>query len=86
MAIKVLIPTPLRVYTQDRDSVEVGGKNIDEVLLGLAERYPELTKHLMNDKGELRRFVNVYLDDEDVRYNRSKDARREEALDSHPGL
>ena len=68
MAIKVFIPTPLRTYTDNRDTLEVAGSNIGEVLSNLTQQYSELKRHLFDEKGALRNFVNVYVNDEDVRY------------------
>lgn len=65
---KVLIPTPLRQYVDKKDSVEVGGATVGEVLTGLTGQYPDLRKNLYNDEGKLRSFVNIYLNDEDIRY------------------
>jgi molybdopterin/thiamine biosynthesis adenylyltransferase/rhodanese-related sulfurtransferase/molybdopterin converting factor small subunit len=65
---KVLIPTPLRQYAEKRDSVELGGSTVGEVLTALTAQYPDLRKQLFNDEGKLRSFVNVYLNDEDIRY------------------
>ena len=70
---KVLIPTPLRQYAGKKDSVQVPGATIGEVLGALTTEFPELRKNLYNDEGKLRSFVNVYLNDEDIRYL-SKDA------------
>jgi molybdopterin/thiamine biosynthesis adenylyltransferase/rhodanese-related sulfurtransferase/molybdopterin converting factor small subunit len=65
---KVLIPTPLRQYVDKNDSLEVSGGTVGEVLDSLTMQYPELRKHLYNDEGKLRSFVNVYVGDEDIRY------------------
>jgi molybdopterin/thiamine biosynthesis adenylyltransferase/rhodanese-related sulfurtransferase/molybdopterin converting factor small subunit len=65
---KVLIPTPLRQYAGKQDSVELGGATVAEVLNALTTRHPDLRKQLFNDAGKLRSFVNVYLNDEDIRY------------------
>jgi adenylyltransferase/sulfurtransferase len=70
---KILIPTPLRQYVDKKNAVEVGGATIGELLTGLTTEYAELRRHLFNDEGKLRSFVNVYLNDEDIRYL-SKDA------------
>lgn len=64
----VLIPTPLRQYVDKKDSVEVGGDTVGEVLTALTSQYPDLRKNLYNDEGKLRSFVNIYLNDEDIRY------------------
>lgn len=68
MGVKVLIPTPLRPYAGHRDAVTVQGHTIDEALAELTSQFPELKKHLFNEQGRLRSFVNVYLNDEDIRY------------------
>ncbi len=68
MATKVMIPTPLRAYTGKKDAVEVEGKTVGEVLGRLAQTYADLRRHLYSDDGSLRSFVNVYVNDEDIRY------------------
>lgn len=68
MAVKVIIPTPLRQYTEKRDTIEVKGGTVGEALSGLTTQYSGLRKHLYTDEGKLRSFVNVYLNDEDIRY------------------
>ena len=65
---KILIPTPLRQFAEKQDSVELPGATVGEVLSGLTAKFPDLKKHLYNDEGKLRSFVNVYLNDEDIRY------------------
>ena len=65
---KILIPTPLRQYVDKQDSVEVTGATVGEALGALTGRYQELRRHLYSDEGKLRSFVNVYLNDEDIRY------------------
>ena len=65
---KVLIPTPLRQYADKKDTVELSGSTVGEVLTALTTQYPDLRKQLFNDEGKLRSFVNVYLNDEDIRY------------------
>jgi molybdopterin converting factor small subunit len=65
---KVLIPTPLRQFAEKNDSVELAGATVAEVLAALTTKFPDLRKQLFNDEGKLRSFVNVYLNDEDIRY------------------
>jgi len=67
---KILIPTPLRQYADKRDSVELAGSTVGEVLGALTAQFPDLKKQIFNDEGKLRSFVNVYLNDEDIRYLR----------------
>ena len=71
--MKILIPTPLRAFTGKQDKVEVSGATVHEVLEHLTSRYPDLRKHLFTEEGKLRSFVNVYLNDEDIRYLEAKE-------------
>jgi adenylyltransferase/sulfurtransferase len=68
MANTIHIPTPLRPFTDKQESVEVTGATVGELLADLTKRYEGLRKHLYTDEGRLRNFVNVYLNDEDIRY------------------
>ncbi len=65
---KVLIPTPLRQYVDKKDTVEAPGANVAEVLSGVVTAHPSLKKQIYTDEGKLRSFVNVYVNDEDIRY------------------
>jgi molybdopterin/thiamine biosynthesis adenylyltransferase/rhodanese-related sulfurtransferase/molybdopterin converting factor small subunit len=62
------IPTPLRPFTDKNESVEVSGVTVGELLADLTKKYEGLRRHLYADDGRLRNFVNVYLNDEDIRY------------------
>ncbi len=64
----IFIPTPLRPFAGGKDSVDVTAATIAEALDGLTESHPDLRKHLFTGDGKLRAFVNLYLNDEDVRY------------------
>ncbi len=66
--VKILIPTALRQFTEQSDSVEVSGTTVSDALNALTTRYPDIKKNLFNDQGKLRSFVNVYVNDEDIRY------------------
>ena len=66
--MKVLIPTPLRQYTGKQASVDLRPGSVDDVLRELTSQYPDLRKQLFADDGRLRKFVNVYVNDEDIRY------------------
>ena len=65
---KILIPTPLRQYADKNDSVELAGSTVGEVLKSLTSEFADLRRQLYNDEGKLRSFVNVYVNDEDIRY------------------
>ena len=65
---KILIPTPLRPFTDKQDSVDVAGATVGELLADLTQKHAGLKAHLYNEQGTLRSFVNVYVNDEDIRY------------------
>jgi len=71
--IKVRIPTPLRPLTKNQGEVEVSGTSIAEMIDNLNASYSGLKDRLCDDKGELRRFVNVYVNEEDIRFLKGKD-------------
>ena len=68
MSIKIHIPTPLRPYTDKLDVVEVDGSTVGELLANLTTKFSGLKQHLFNNEGKMRSFVNVYVNDEDIRY------------------
>jgi adenylyltransferase/sulfurtransferase len=63
-----MIPTPLRQYAGKSDSIELDGNTVAELLRNLTTKYSDLKNHLYNEEGKLRSFVNIYLNDEDIRY------------------
>lgn len=63
----IKIPTPLRAYTENEAKVEASGATVAEALSSLVQQYPDLEQHLFNE-GKLRSFVNIFLDDEDIRF------------------
>ena len=70
----IFIPTPLRPFAGGLDTMEINAATIAEALEGLTQAHPELRKHLFNTEGKVRSFVNLYLNDEDVRYLPEKEA------------
>ena len=68
MPKKVRIPTPLRKLTNNEELVEVNSATVGEAILELQTRYPGIKERLMDDNGEVRRFVNVYVNEEDIRF------------------
>ncbi len=68
MANRILIPTPLRPYTGKKDAVELDGRTVGELLANLTAEYSDLKQHLYGPDGKLRSFVNVYVNDDDIRY------------------
>ena len=71
----IFIPTPLRTYAGGKDSIDVNSATIAGGLDDLTRTYPELRKHLFTGEGNLRAFVNLYLNDEDVRYLEKLDTK-----------
>jgi molybdopterin converting factor small subunit len=65
---KIHIPTPLRQYVAKQSSVEVKGATVAEAMDSLLAQHPDLRRHLYTEDGKLRAFVNLYLNDEDIRY------------------
>jgi len=66
--MKILVPTPLRQYAGKQSAIDVQAATVGEALNALTSSYPDLRKHLYSDEGKLRAFVNLYLNDEDIRY------------------
>jgi MoaD family protein len=67
MPVTIHIPTPMRQHADEQASVQVAGTNVQSVLAALGEKYPALTQRIF-DNGQVRRFVNIYLNNEDIRY------------------
>jgi molybdopterin synthase sulfur carrier subunit len=68
MAINVRIPTPLRKLTKEKDIVQGSGDTLAEMIETLEQEFPGIKERLCDETGELRRFVNVYVNGEDVRF------------------
>lgn len=68
MSIKVRIPTPLQKLTQNKSEVELEGNNIRELIEGLEKNFPGIKERLCDEKGNLRRFINIYVNEEDIRF------------------
>jgi sulfur-carrier protein len=71
--IKVRIPTPLRPLTKGQGEVESAAANVMDMIGSLDATYPGLTNRLCDDKGDLRRFVNIYVNEEDIRFLNGKE-------------
>ena len=65
---KVRIPTPLRKLTNDEEIVEVSANNVGAAIVELQNRYPGIKERLVDETGAIRRFVNVYVNEEDIRF------------------
>ena len=75
MSVTIHIPTPLRRFTSEQDEVQVEGATVGEALQDLTRRHPTLQRHLFTDDGALRSFVNLFLNDEDVRHLQKTETR-----------
>lgn len=73
MTATVRIPTPLRTATGGESTVEVDGATVGEVVKNLDAAHPGIAERLLDDSGEIRRFVNIFVDDEDVRFKSGLD-------------
>jgi len=68
MSIKVRIPTPLQKITQNKAEVELSGSNIRELIDDLERNFPGIKERICDEKGKIRRFINIYVNEEDVRF------------------
>lgn len=73
MPVIVRIPTPLRTVTDGRSSVEVAGATVGEVVAAVEAAYPGIAERVLDGDGKVRRFVNVFVDDEDIRFAQGLD-------------
>jgi sulfur-carrier protein len=73
MAKNVRIPTPLRKLTNNEETVEVSAGTIGELIAELQSRYPGIQERLLDDQGQVRRFVNVYVNEEDIRFLKNQE-------------
>ncbi|SRR6266568_3430895 len=78
----IFIPTPLRAFVGGQDSIEVNAATVAAALAELTAVHPELRKHLFTNEGNVRAFVNLYLNDEDVRYLPAKESTPVSAADT----
>ena len=73
MPVQVRIPTPLRKLTHDEEVVETSAETVGDAITDLESRYPGLQERLLDDGGQVRRFVNVYVNEEDIRFLQEKE-------------
>ena len=73
MAVQVLVPTPLRKFTGNEETVNVSPGTIAAIIDDLDAQFPGIKARLTDDAGELRRFVNIYVNEEDIRFQSGKD-------------
>ncbi len=75
MPVTVRIPTPLRKLTNNQDEVKIEGSNVADVLKNLNEAHPGIGERLVDGDGTIRKFVNIYVNDEDVRFLQNTDTQ-----------
>ena len=73
MSVQIRIPTPLRKLTHDEETVETSAETVGAAITDLEARYPGIQERLLDDEGQVRRFVNVYVNEEDIRFLQEKD-------------
>ncbi|MGQ9638525.1 MAG: ubiquitin-like small modifier protein 1 [Thermodesulfobacteriota bacterium] len=78
MGIRVRIPTPLKKLAGEQDVILASGETVGEVIHWLTETYPNLKDRLIDERGEIRRFINIYLNDEDIRFIQNLETRVKE--------
>ena len=77
MSVIVEVPSALQKYTDNKDEMEIDGATVGEVFTNLCEQFKDLKQHLYQDEGKVRSFINVYLNDEDIRYAENLDTKVE---------
>ncbi len=73
MKTSIIVPSALRQYTENKDTIDLSGQSVGEVLEQLTNQYPLLRKHLYSDEGNLRNFVNIYINEDDIRTQQKTD-------------
>ena len=68
MSVKVKIPTPLRKLTSNQSEVEVQGNTIGSILSDMESSYPGIKDRICDESGDVRRFINIYVNEEDIRF------------------
>jgi molybdopterin synthase sulfur carrier subunit len=68
MAVRVRVPTPLRKFTQGADEVDAQGSNVRGVIEDLEQKFPGIKERICDENGRIRRFVNVYVNGDDIRF------------------
>lgn len=78
MAVRVRVPTPLRKYTQGADEVAAQGGNVKALVDDLEKNYPGIKERICDETGKVRRFVNVYVNGDDIRFLQNLDTSLKE--------
>ncbi|OJJ23819.1 molybdopterin synthase sulfur carrier subunit [marine bacterium AO1-C] len=85
---KVIIPTPLRKFTQNQSSFEGNGSTVGATIENLTETYPDIKQHLLDENGKLRNFVRVYIGDEDIKalQNEATEVKEDSVISIVPAI
>ena len=78
MSVRVRVPTPLRKYTQGADEVNAQGSNVKSLVDDLENKYPGIKERICDETGQVRRFVNVYVNGDDIRFLQNLDTALKE--------
>lgn len=81
MPVKVRIPAPLRKLTKDQPVVDISGSTVDEVLGNLEKSYPGLKERLYDESGQIRRFINIFVNGEDIRFKEGPKTKVQEGAE-----
>ena len=81
MSLKVVIPAPLRKYTSGAEIVETDAGTVQQIIVGLDKRFPGIRNSVCDEKGGLRRFINIYVDGEDVRFLESLETKAKDGAE-----
>ena len=81
MSLKVVIPAPLRKYTSGAEIVETDAGTVQQIIDGLDKRFPGIRNSVCDEKGGLRRFINIYVDGEDVRFLESLETKAKDGAE-----
>jgi len=71
--VKIKIPTPLRRFTNEQSEIEIESSSIKELIEVIGQKYPDLKKRLCDEEGNIRKFINVYVGEEDIRFLKGLD-------------
>ncbi|HAM38587.1 MAG: molybdopterin synthase sulfur carrier subunit [Elusimicrobia bacterium RIFOXYC2_FULL_34_12] len=81
MAIKVRIPTPLQKLTDKKAEVKCSGKTVIELIAILDKKYPGIKERLCDEKGNIRRFINIFVNEQDIRFLKGKNSKLKDGDD-----
>ena len=75
--VNVKIPTPLRKFTNQEGTVETEGDTVKDIIENLEKKHPGIKKRLLDDTGKIRKFINIYVGDEDIRFLQKEETKVE---------